>query len=452
MWGGSSFGGSPWAGLLSVGLYTLAIKSEVIGKYQSEIYYKSEIIGGGPHVEYKSEISGTIQEHVEYKSEVLGGGPHVEYKSEVLGVLQGNIWYKSEIVGLKKLDRELGYKIVVYDKDGNILGQHNRFKSVEFGKRLNDYGESSFTILENDENTSRYVNLRKNYIEIYRLIGNKSTLVWAGEQAHATGDLTPSRDNWITVRSYTWFELLLHRFTAAVQDYRDPPIDAGLIVYDLVTKTNLEGDTKIRVPYVTFTKSRERTYYNNNIGEAIINLANVISGFDFKILDEDRAMIIMPVVGEDRTESVVFKYGFNITDVRIEQDFVNPATRAIVLGEAIGENTLQRVEREDSTAKSDYGLYEMRLNETDVSTVPTLQDKGDAALRKYANPLMKISFNIVGNTSPSIDEFDCGDIITIVAKGSYYNIVGYYRVFEWYVTYDEAGVERLDLLVGDFIL
>jgi hypothetical protein len=121
------------------------------------------------------------------------------------------------------------------------------------------------------------------------------------------------------------------------------------------------------------------------------------------------------------------------------------------LGEATGEDELQRVERDDAALQAIYGLRETRLQEMDVSGLTTLQDKGDAAIRKYGVALLQVSFELVSNIAPSIDEFTIGDGIRLIAQDGMYDIDEQYRVFEYEVTFDSAGSEKLSLTLGKFI-
>jgi hypothetical protein len=198
------------------------------------------------------------------------------------------------------------------------------------------------------------------------------------------------------------------------------------------------------------TTNRDRTYYNQNIMEAIINLANVASGFDFEITN-DKVFNVYSIKGEDKTGDVVLEYGHNIKNVRISEDFTNPVNRAIVLGEVIGEETLQRIERDDAGLQAENKLREGLFNEMDVSETSTLEDKGDAAIRKYGSSLIQVDFDLIGNFVPSVDEFEVGDGITLIVKEGRYNIDEQYRVFEWTIEYGDNNAERLNLVLGKFI-
>lgn len=198
------------------------------------------------------------------------------------------------------------------------------------------------------------------------------------------------------------------------------------------------------------TMDRDRTYNNQNIAEAIINLTNVLEGFDFEITD-NKVFNAKTLIGEDKTESVILDYGSNVLSCRIAEDFSAPVNRAIVLGEASDNTELLRIERNDLTSQSNIKLREDVSTEWNVSETETLNEKGDAILRKYSTPLLKIDIDILPNT-PNITQFSLGDLIMVRIVHGFYNIKEEYRVFEWEVEYNSDGTEKLSLVLGKFTL
>jgi len=428
------------------------ILSELHGVQIANSDVLSEIEGTGQVSEIESELAGSEAFDSEILSEIEGTGQTSEILSELTGFEVTGSEILSEIIGISDVPKKLGYRIIVKDQNGVIIGEVDAFKSVKFSKRLNDYGEADFDMKVTDEKALSFVDLRKNTIEIYRENNLTNTLVWAGEQALCRSKLTESGNNWATVHSFTWFEQLYHRYTPAYVAYGavGSEVDQGAIVEDMIDVTNADDATKITIGTIVATFDRIRQYYSQNIAEAIINLANVIDGFDFEVTDAG-AINIDSVIGNDKTDSVVFRYGHNIKNVDIVEDFTNPVNRAIVLGEAVGETTLQRVERDDATLQTAYGLREGRLQEMDVSGLSTLEDKGDAAIRKYGDVLLKVEFDLIRNISPSIDTFTVGDAIRLIVQNGMYNIDEQYRVYEWEVTFDADSTEKLKLTLGKFI-
>lgn len=335
------------------------------------------------------------------------------------------------------------FQIVVKDSAGVKLGEFDTYRNLSFGKRLNDYGTCEFEILVTDPKAISLVALRQYTVEIYRLEGGDTTLVWAGEQALRKGSLKVDRNNWCTIVCFTWFEQLKKRYTDALVVYEAE--DQGQIAVDLI-----DGAFDITTGDVPATVDRDRTYYNQNVYEAIINLANVLSGFDFEITDA-KVFNVYEVQGVDRTDSVILEYGHNMTEAEVIEDFTNPINRAIVLGEMEGEDELQRVERNDAGSQSLYGLREETATDNDISELATFQEKGDSILRKYAGPLMRIE-NAILKSSISITSFALGDEIGLKINSGMYDIDESYRVFEWTVTVGVDNTESLTLVLSNFTL
>lgn len=198
------------------------------------------------------------------------------------------------------------------------------------------------------------------------------------------------------------------------------------------------------------TVNRDRNYFNQNIMEAIINLSNVISGFDFEITN-NKVFNVYVVKGEDKTEDVILEYGVNIARVRVFEDFAKPANRAIILGQSTDvTNQLIRVERNDTTLQDTYKIREGLLSEMDVSETETMNDKGDALIRKYGGPLFDIDVDLASVLEPNITQFALGDSILLIIENGIYAIRSEYRVFEWEITYNDNNVEKLSLVLGNF--
>jgi len=345
------------------------------------------------------------------------------------------------------------YTIKVKNQNGDFVGEFETFRGLKFSKNLNSFGTCSFEIPLEDDKAGLLVVPRRYCIYIYRRENKayEGDLVWAGEQFLRYAHLKPDNENWLEVYSYDWFEQLYHRFTAQMVQYDQ--IDAGQIAWDLINDTQNDssghGGLGITAGTIATTMKRDRTYYNQNIGEAIVNLANVISGFDFEITN-DKKFNVYPVKGTDKSEDVIFELGMNVKEMDIKEDFVNPANRAIILGEATDETDLQRVEMENEDFMHTYGLRESLLSEMDIVDLATLEDRGDALLRKYQLPLMTLTMNILESSAPNVTDFALGDLIRVVAQKGFYDINKDYRVFGYEVSLGDKNEEALKLTLGDF--
>lgn len=340
------------------------------------------------------------------------------------------------------------YKILVKDQDGDTLGEFDRFRNLKIGKRLNNYGECSFQIPVNDPKAGQLVALRLYTIEVYR----NELLLWAGEQAIRTGDLDSKGDNWATIICYDWLEQLNSRYTVNEKEYAYQ--DGSDIAWDLINETQTDGsygDLGIVQGTLEATTFREKTYTNQNVMEALISLANLENGFDFEI-NNSKVFNIFNHIGVDRSDTIFLEYGINVASMRITEDFSQPATRAIILGQTEEVGDAVRVEVNDAAQQAIYKLRESVMSQMEVSELATLEDTGDTLLRKYGEPLLKVSMDIVRSTTPTIADFALGDIIRVIVKTGIYNLDEAFRVFEWTVTYNTDNTETLSLTLGNFNL
>ena len=225
--------------------------------------------------------------------------------------------------------------------------------------------------------------------------------------------------------------------------------DSGAIAWDLIETSQLKtnGDLGITEGTIATTQDRTRTYNNQNIMEAIINLSDVINGFDFEITD-DKVFNVYTVKGDDLTDSLILEYGRNLQSVSIDEDFTTPCNNAIVLGEVIDGTELTRVDRPDTTTQAKYKLREMVLSADNVIDENTLNAKGDAMLYKYKEPLIKITFEVMRG-KVDITQFSLGDLIRLIIKKGCYNIDSTYRIFEWTVDHENDNTEKLSLILGE---
>lgn len=336
------------------------------------------------------------------------------------------------------------YLLKIKDGDGNFIGEFVQFRNLRFGKRINNYGSLSFEIPINNTKADSLIALRIYSVWVYR----DGELIWSGEQAMRQSKLTDKGDNWATIYCFTWFEQLASRFTDEERIFTAE--DAGNIAWTLIDETQTDSDFGITEGSIEATMDRDRTYENQNIAEAITGLSNVINGFDFEISDT-KVFNVYATQGVDRT-ALIFEYGQNITSITINEDFAHPVNRAIIIGDSGVPADPLRVERNDSASQTQYKLREAISNEMNTVESVTLEEKGDALLRKYGTPLFKISMDLVRSSYPTIADFSLGDIVTLKVQNGIYNIEDTYRIYEWSIDYDENDTEKLDLVLAKFII
>lgn len=336
MFGGGPLGGFPLGSLIALvkTIISTVINSEIWGKEQVSEDINSEITGSG--------IKSTID------SEVRGKG---EISDDI----------NSEIIGVVPLKIDKVYRILVKDENGNFIGEFDKFKSLKFNKRLNNYGMAEFEIPANDEKASDLVSLRRYTVEIYQQVNANSVLVWAGEQAAREGKLDSAGNNWITIYCYTWFEQLKNRFTRSFR--RFDGVDAGQIAWELIEETQKNYQYLNSVKNTPQTASNDASYGDHAWGYDDTNLQTSIENLD------DTYCVIEPDDTEDSNYLKITNFGFAIP------------TGAEILGIKVGFN------RYVDQGAGSFNVYDSRVRIIKGGTIQSDEDKAkeDAWILGYDN-------------------------------------------------------------------
>lgn len=334
------------------------------------------------------------------------------------------------------------YQIVIRDKQGNILGEFTEWKGLQFSDQLNDYGSCRFKVPVTSVELQNLVSLRRYEV----LVKRNGTTVWSGEQVARYGELKANSPQYLTIESYTFLEMLNSRYTDSFIRYDNT--DQGAILKDLVdtSQAKTEGDLGFTFGTVETTVSRDREYSNYNIMDAFINMSKVINGPDFYIT-HDKQINIVARKGIDKSKQVILEWKTNLESVMIDEDFVNPANQAILLGSGFGGSQLTSTAT-DTSARAVYKLRQQRASEIDVSEPDTLFAKAQAIVRKYKQPLLKLTVNQLPETVPSFGTISLGDTITIRIREGVYNISNKFRVYGYEVRVDDDNKESISYLVG----
>lgn len=201
--------------------------------------------------------------------------------------------------------------------------------------------------------------------------------------------------------------------------------DAGLIAKALIDSTNnyinragnptgLGTDSAL----IALTKPRDRTYpLGTNIGSAIVDLTNVLDGFDFYETFIDGAgqtLAMFNVVSSQGQDlpAVKFEYGpQTLNNVRSASRTISTPTNApLVLG---GNGLLSQWTGNNIGVK--YNRWETKAEFTDVVEQATLDDKAKGLTRD--NPVKTITFQPEYRLSPlPFDDFNLGDIVRFYAR------------------------------------
>jgi len=343
------------------------------------------------------------------------------------------------------------YKYILWDYR---TGQKEIFPEVmnrQYSYQLNRAGSASFTLPITAERLQRF----DIYLGVTRLlIYREDKLIWAGvvweiqEGANDDGD--------VTIQCTEIFHILSEkRYTSNTYT----ATDAGQIAWGLINTTQglTGGNLGITQGTIQATQNRDRAYYDELIGEKIIQLTEVINGFDFLITPS----IKINTLG---VFNVYAKRGSTITDFRLEygerlknniQSWSRKRTLSdifnslIVEGEGLGDAKLKSTETDTSSINA-IGLLEGRKQEKSISQQTTLDQKADEYIRisKTEQPIYDITLN---NAYNDFGKYDVGDIVPIRIKYGYVDINTTMRIYGIDVRVSDAGEESIKLTISPII-
>jgi hypothetical protein len=318
----------------------------------------------------------------------------------------------------------------------------------EYSYQLNRAGKASFTLPITVERLQRF----DIYLGVTRLlIYRENALIWAGvvweiqEGASEDGD--------VTIQCTEIFHILSEkRYTSNTYT----GTDAGQIAWGLIDTTQglTGGDLGLTQGTIQATQNRDRNYFDESIGEKIIQLTEVINGFDF---------LITPSIKDNTLGvfNVYAKRGSTITDFRLEygeglknniQSWSRKRTLSdmfnsiVVEGEGYGDIALKATTT-DSSLINAVGLLEGRKQEKSVSQQATLNQKADEYIRvhKTEQPIYDITLN---NAFNDFGKYDVGDIIPVRIKYGYVDINTTMRIYGIDVRVSDAGEEVIKLTIS----
>lgn len=242
------------------------------------------------------------------------------------------------------------------------------------------------------------------------------------------------------------------RFTAPSVSYVTQ--DAGQIAKDMIDDRNADSYTGLATTgTIDATVSRDRTYQFANVGQAIINLTNVINGFDFQETFVDGGTTLaefsVHTTLDEARPAARFEYGTEtMNNVRsMSRTTQPPINVSIVLG-ANGAYGFAF----DATSISTYGRWYVQYSASDVTEQSTLDDKSEALLRPA--PVQTISFvpeyALESCPQPSFGiegqgDFWIGSACPVFARRGAFNVDTSARINAARVVVDENGFEASEI-------
>jgi hypothetical protein len=239
----------------------------------------------------------------------------------------------------------------------------------------------------------------------------------------------------------------LHRYyTTAEQLYTQ--VDAGQIALDLINqKQALEGgNLGIVSGTISPTVNRDRTYRYTNVGEAIVNLSNVIGGFDFAFAPTSAneqltgfTFSVAQEIGNVRNELPTLVEGENITNISTRVR--NRINNSIVgLGDGFGDLVPTRL-ASSSGSISGFGRYEHIAKFAGVTVDSTLEEYTNQELIEGANEELYVEFDFIPNSNIDPNSVQLGDTLNLDTRSdvALNNITGSAQVVELAYTVDQQG-------------
>lgn len=260
------------------------------------------------------------------------------------------------------------------------------------------------------------------------LLGSRALRLYRNGETRFMGVIrSPFVDeaNWVRVTAYDPFAhfMDLHVGDESLTPRVFTATDAGAIAEALLFDLSLGGMNHLDTGDVDASVLRDRTYEpGKSIGEAVVELANVDDGFFFRI-DADGLPVgskfgtfnvIWPTSGESR-EDVRFEFGEgtrdNIEESSLEIERFDPVNWVVATGGTDLEGSPLAVLVENAASQSEYGLYQVWAQFSDVTEVTTLRDHAVGFLEP--NPRIVARFDALEGAPALFDDFDVGDTVSV---------------------------------------
>ena len=276
--------------------------------------------------------------------------------------------------------------------------------------------------------------------------------IMRGDRVMAAGEIqaiVPTIDGdtrRLAVRAVGWLDLWASRYTDASEVYT--ATDAGQIAWDLIddSQSLTNGDFGITEGEIQASVNRDRTYQYKNIKDAIIQLSEVVNGFDFEFTWDKQFNVYYPNIGSDRPD-IVFTYPGNIKRLSFLRDGTDIANKILARGSGFGVDVFQAT-ASDTVSQGIYKLREKFIQFNDVTDADTLQEHADGELLNYAKFYDMPDIVVDGSLAPVFGAYGLGDIVRIYIgeeRNIFQVINGSYRIEAMDLSIDDQDQETVRL-------
>ncbi len=318
------------------------------------------------------------------------------------------------------------------------------FQKLSYYNKLDQIGSAQFDLAVQDPKASSNNLIRyRNVIVIKRNGG----IVWSGPITDINGSYTDVQ-GYITISCNTWLAYLQARNTDVIKYY--PIQDMSLIAWNLINtvQSRTNGFLAITQGSTPTSISRDRNYEYKPISDCIIEMSNIIGGFDFDFTNNvDSNGNLTGVnfntypsrLGRTRNDLNPFTLGQNIKKIEISTSSQDIFNSSIMTGAGTGEDVF--------TSTLDYGSSEIGYTRReivqslkDAALASTVSWYNQAFLNLYSAESILVDLELYQDKEPQLGTYSLGDIVYINS-----NVGSGYLSF----TNKEARIMEINVQVDD---
>ena len=308
-------------------------------------------------------------------------------------------------------------RIKIYDKDYNPLTTlingvvTSDFNNLQYSNKVNAVGDASFLVrIDNPKITPTSIQ-HYNKLEITE---DDGTVKWTGLIIERTIQL-----NIIQVKCYGLAHILDKRVTQSSVHYAT---EAGITVTTLLSNTNTAEQTGITAGEISLATAVDLTFQRTKVLQAIKSVADAVDGQ--YLVNNDRTLDFKEVVGNDLTESVIFRFEKATPELANILKFQVQDIGREIISKTYGKSDALTSTQENETLKNLYGLLEQFENYREIGDQTTLDNR---TLNNNKDSELSPKIEL----SPAVpDNFEAGDIVKIKLNNGFTQLDGNYQIME----------------------
>lgn len=192
---------------------------------------------------------------------------------------------------------------------------------------------------------------------------------------------------------------------------------------------------------------RTRSYPKfSNVGQELISLSEIESGYDMDIDNENRFLNIYKRIGQDM--DITFDYNFganNVKQVSIQYDPSRMTNKFTALGQSVSFTT------DDTDKQEQYGIFAETGSASSTNESAILGAYANAEIAIRNNPIITYDFQPLptgaDNTPAPFEDYNIGDSVYLSAKKGRIEIDHQkVRIFGMTINIDDNGLETVSAI------